>query len=194
MIAGLEGKLESLGGDWAIVNVGGIGFQVFMPTATLSQLGSVGGDIKLYTHLHLREDNVTLYGFSSTGELELFKTFINVSGLGPRMALVMLSSMDTEQLVMAIASGNADMLTDIPGIGKKMASRLVLELKDKIGSGLISAPMAELAQENTDVLAALTTLGYSAGEATSALASLPRDRKLNLEDRVKLALAYFGSQ
>lgn len=194
MIAGLEGKLESLGGDWAIVNVGGIGFQVFMPTTTLSQLGSVGGDIKLYTHLHLREDNVTLYGFSSTGELELFKTFINVSGLGPRMALVMLSSMDSEQLVMAIASGNADMLTDIPGIGKKMASRLVLELKDKIGSGLISAPMAELAQENTDVLAALTTLGYSAGEATCALASLPRDRKLNLEDRVKLALAYFGSQ
>jgi len=194
MIAGLEGKLESLGGDWAIINVGGIGFQVFMPTTTLSQLGSVGGDIKLYTHLHLSEDNVTLYGFSSTSELELFKTFINVSGLGPRMALVMLSSMDSEQLVMAIASGNADMLTDIPGIGKKMASRLVLELKDKIGSGLISAPMAELAQENTDVLAALTTLGYSAGEATRALTSLPRDRKLNLEDRVKLALAYFGSQ
>ncbi len=194
MIASLKGKLESLGGDWAVVNVGGIGFQVFMPTTTLSELGSVGGDIKLYTHLHLRADNITLYGFASTGELELFKTLINVSGLGPRMALVMLSAMDIEQLVMAIASGNAELLTGIPGIGKKMASRLVLELKDKIGTGLVSAPVAELAQENADVLAALTTLGYSASEATRALASLPRGQKLNLEDRVKLALAYFGSQ
>ncbi|MFH1662531.1 MAG: Holliday junction branch migration protein RuvA [Chloroflexota bacterium] len=194
MIASLKGKLESLGGNFAIVNVGGIGFQVFMPTPTLSELGSIGGDVKLYTHLHLREDNATLYGFASTSQLELFKTLINVSGLGPRMALAMLSAMDTEQLVMAIASGNAELLTGIPGIGKKMASRLVLELKDKIGTGLVSAPMAELAQENADVLTALTTLGYSASEATRALASLPRDQKLNLEDRVKLALAYFGNQ
>ena len=194
MIASLEGKLESLGGDWAVVSVGGIGIQVFMPTPTLSGLGSIGGNVKLYTHLHLREDNITLYGFASSGELELFKTLINVSGLGPRMALVMLSAMDTEQLVMAIASGNAELLTGIPGIGRKMASRLVLELKDKIGAGLISAPMAELAQETTDVLAALTTLGYSASEATRALASLPRGQELNLEDKVRLALAYFGSQ
>lgn len=194
MIASLEGKLESLGGDWAVVSVGGIGIQVFMPTPTLSGLGAIGGNVKLYTHLHLREDNITLYGFASSGELDLFKTLINVSGLGPRMALAMLSAMDTEQLVMAIASGNAELLTGIPGIGRKMASRLVLELKDKIGAGLISAPMAELAQENTDVLAALTTLGYSASEATRALASLPRDQELNLEDKVRLALAYFGSQ
>ena len=194
MIASLEGKLESLGGDWAIVNVGGIGFQVFMPTPTLSGLGSIGGNVKLYTHLHLREDNITLYGFASSGELELFKTLINVSGLGPRMALAMLSAMDIEQLVMAIASGNAELLTVIPGIGKKMASRLVLELKDKIGAGLVSAPMAELAQENADVLTALTVLGYSAGEATRALASLPRGQELNLEDKVRLALAYFGSK
>lgn len=194
MIASLKGKLELLGVDWAVVNVSGIGFQVFMPTNTLSELCSVGGDIKIYTHLHLRKDNVTLYGFASNGELDLFKTLISVSGLGPKMALVILSAMDIEQLVLAIASGNAELLTGIPGIGKKMASRLVLELKDKIGTSLISAPMAELAQENTDVLAALTALGYSAGEATCALASLPRGQKLNIEDRIKLALAYFGSQ
>jgi Holliday junction DNA helicase RuvA len=194
MIASLEGKLESLGGDWAVVNVSGTGIQVFMPTTTLSGLGAIGGNVKLYTHLHLREDNITLYGFASSGELELFKTLINVSGLGPRMALAMLSTMDTEQLVMAIASGNAELLTGIPGIGRKMASRLVLELKDKIGAGLVSAPMAGLAQKNTDVLAALTVLGYSASEATRALASLPRDQELNLEEKVRLALAYFGSQ
>lgn len=195
MIASLKGKLELLGGDWAVVNVGGIvGLQVFMTTPTLSELGAVGGDVKLYTHLHLREDNATLYGFTSTGELELFKTLINVSGLGPKMALAMLSAMNIEQLVMAIASGNTELLTGIPGIGNKMASRLVLELKDKIGAGLISAPVAELAQENADVLAALISLGYSAAEAIRAVASLPREQELSLEDRVKLALAYFGGR
>ena len=194
MIASLKGKLESLGIDWAVINVGGIGFQVFMPTPTLSTLGSVGGEVKLYTHLHLREDNATIYGFASTEELDLFKTLINVSGLGPRLALSMLSAMDIEQLTMAIATGNAELLTGIPGIGKKMASRLVLELKDKIAIGLVTTPVTELAQENADVLSALTSLGYSASEATRALASLPRDQELNLEERVKLALAYFGGK
>jgi len=194
MIASLKGKLESLGNDWAVINAGGIGFQVFMPTPTLSTLGSIGGEVKLYTHLHLREDNATIYGFASTGELELFKTLINVSGLGPKLALSMLSAMDIEQLTMAIATGNAELLTGIPGIGKKMANRLVLELKDKIAIGLVTTPVAELAQENADVLAALTSLGYSASEATRALASLPRDQELSLEEKVKLALAYFGGK
>ena len=194
MIASLKGKLESLGSDFAVINVGGIGLQVYIPTSTLSTLGSVGGDVKLYTHLHLREDNATVYGFVSTEELELFKALINVSGLGPKMALAMLSAMDIEQLTMAIATGNAELLTGIPGLGKKMANRLVLELKDKIGAGLITAPAAELAQENADVLAALTSLGYSAFEATRALASLPRDQELSLEEKVKLALGYFGGK
>jgi len=194
MIASLKGKLESLGSDFAVINVGGIGLQVYMPTSTLSTLGSVGGDVKLYTHLHLREDNATVYGFVSTEELELFKALINVSGLGPKMALAMLSAMDIEQLIMAIATGNAELLTGIPGIGKKMANRLVLELKDKIGAGLITAPAVQLAEENADVLAALTSLGYSASEATRALASLPRDQELSLEEKVKLALGYFGGK
>lgn len=194
MIASLEGKLESLGGDWAVININGIGFQVFLPTVTFSELGSIGSTVKLYTHLHLREDNVTLYGFASNDELELFKTLINVSGLGPRMALAMLSTMNAEQLVIAIASGNADLLTSIPGIGTKMANRLVLELKDKIGISLVTTPMVELAQTNSDVLAALTALGYSASEATRALASLPHDQELNLEEKVRLALAYFDKQ
>ena len=194
MIASLKGKLESLGSDFAVINVGGIGLQVYIPTSTLSTLGSVGGDVKLYTHLHLREDSATVYGFVSTEELELFKALINVSGLGPRMALAMLSAMDIEQLTMAIATGNAELLTGIPGIGKKMANRLVLELKDKIGAGLITAPAAQLAEENADVLAALTSLGYSASEATRALASLPRDQELSLEEKVKLALGYFGGK
>jgi|TARA_B100000315_G_scaffold119497_1_gene109459 Holliday junction DNA helicase RuvA len=192
MIASLEGKLESLGGDFAIINVGGVGFQVYMPTSTLSTLGAVGKEVKLYTHLHLREDNATLYGFASTDELELFQTLINVSGLGPKLALAMLSAMSVEKLTAAIVTSNADLLTVIPGIGKKVASRLILELKDKIAAGWVTTPAAELAAENTDVLAALTSLGYSASEATRAVATLPHDQNLSLEEKLKLALGYFG--
>ena len=193
MIAGLRGTVESLGSDWAIVNVGGIGFQVYVPTSTLSTLGAVGGEVKLYTHLHLREDNVTLYGFSSAEELGLFQTLIGVSGLGPRLALAMLSAMDAEKLMMAIATGSADLLTAVPGIGKKMASRLILELKEKIGAGWITTP-AELAQENAEVIAALTSLGYSTAEATRAVATLPPASTLSLEEKIKLALQYLGGK
>ncbi|TET48178.1 MAG: Holliday junction branch migration protein RuvA, partial [Dehalococcoidia bacterium] len=133
MISSLHGKVESLGSDWAIINVGGIGFQVYMPTSTLSTLGAIGKEVQLYTHLHLREDNATLYGFALAEELTLFQTLIGVSGLGPKLALAMLSGMSIEQMVTAIATGSADLLTVIPGIGKKVASRIVLELKEKIG-------------------------------------------------------------
>jgi len=194
MIASLQGKLESLGSDWAVINVGGIGFQVYMPTSTLSTLGTIGEAVKLHTHLHLREDNATLYGFASTEELGLFQTLIGVSGLGPKLALAMLSALNVEQLAMAIATGSTEMLTTVPGIGKKMANRLILELKEKIGAAWIAAPATQLAQENTDVLAALTSLGYSAAEASRAVATLPPDQTLSLEEKVKLALQHFGGK
>jgi len=191
MISSLEGKLESLGNDWAIINVNGIGFQVYMPTSTLSDLGPAGNDVKVYTRLYLRDDNATLYGFGSAEELWLFERLIGVTGLGPRLALAMLSALSAEQLSMAIATGNADLLTAVPGIGKKVAGRIVLELREKIGAGLAVSPTTPLAQENTDVLAALSALGYSATEAARALATLPPDPKLSLEDKIKLALQYF---
>jgi len=194
MIASLKGKLESLGSDGAVIDVNGVGFQVYMPTSTLSELGAVGGQVRLFTHLHLREDNVALYGFATTGELEFFRVLINVSGLGPRLALAILSAMDLDSLMAAIATGNADLLTGIPGIGKKMASRLVLELKDKLDAGWVLAPAAQALQDNADVLAALTSLGYSVAEATRAVAGLPQEPKLGLEDKVKLALAYLGGK
>ena len=194
MISSLHGTLESISDDWAVVNVGGIGFQVHAPTSTLSALGRVGEEVKLYTHLHLREDSVTLYGFGSTDELELFQALIGVSGLGPRLALAMLSAMNVEQLSTAIATGSADMLDMVPGIGKKVANRIILELKEKIGAGWIAAPATQIAQENADVLAALTSLGYSAAESTKAVATLPAASDLGLEEKIKLALQYFGSK
>ena len=191
MIASLKGKLESLGSDWAIINVGGIGFQVYMPTSTLSTLDRIGKEVSLYTHLHLREDNAALYGFASTEELGLFQILLSVSGLGPKLALAMLSAMSVEKLTMAIATGNVALLTEIPGIGKKMANRLILELKDKIAAGWTGAPVIELAQENTEVVAALTSLGYSVSEASRAVATLPSS-ELPLEEKIKLALQSFG--
>jgi len=194
VIASLHGKLESLGSEWAVINVGGIGFQVYMPTSTLSTLSTIGEEVKLYTHLHLKEDNATLYGFASADELGLFQTLITVSGLGPKLALAMLSTMNVEKLTMAIATGSTDLLTVVPGIGKKVANRLILELKDKIGAGWITTPAAVLAQENVDVLAALTSLGYSVSEANRAVATLPPSSDLSLEEKLKQALGYFGGK
>ena len=192
MIASLKGRLETLSDDWATINVNGIGFQVHMPTSTLSTLGSRGQEVHIYTHLHLREDNATLYGFASPEELGLFQILIGVSGIGPKLALSMLSSMSVEQLTMAIATGNVDLLTAVPGIGKKIAARLVLELKDKIGAELVTTPAAaQLAQENADVIAALTSLGYSVAEASRAVANLPSAPDLTLEEKIRLALSYF---
>ncbi len=188
MIASLHGVLESLGSDCAIINVTGIGFQVYMPTSTLSTLGAIGKEVHLHTHLHLREDSVTLYGFASTEELELFQILLSVSGIGPKLALATLSTMSVEQVSMAIATGNIDLLTAVPGIGKKTAQRLILELKDKIGAGLIATPATQMAQENTDVLAALTSLGYSVSEATRAVVTLPQATNLSLEEKVKQTL------
>jgi len=192
MISSLHGKVESLGSDWAIINVNGVGFQVFMPTSTMSAIGAVGREVQLYTHFHLREDNAALYGFATPDELALFQTLLGVSGLGPRTALAMLSGMSVEQLVTAIATGSVDLLTVIPGIGKKTASRIILELKEKIGAGWIITPTTQLAQENTDVLAALTALGYSASEAARAVTTLPPTPDLSLEEKIRLALQYFA--
>jgi len=194
MIASLHGTLESLGSDSAIINVNGVGFQVYMPTSTLSTLGSTGEELKLHTHFHLREDNAALYGFASSEELGLFQTLLSVSGLGPKLALSMLSAMKVEQLIMAIATGSTDLLIEIPGVGKKLANRLILELREKLGTGLVGAPAAQLAEENTEVVAALTSLGYSVAEASRAIATLPPSSDLSLEERIKLALQYFGGK
>jgi len=193
MIASLHGTLELLGSDWAIINVNGIGFRVYMPTSTLSTLGTTGKEVHLHTHLIIRDDGVILYGFSLIEELELFQTLIGVSGLGPRLALSMLSTMSVEQATMAIATGSINLLTAVPGIGKKMAERIILELKDKIGAGLIAAPATQLVQENADVLAALISLGYSVSEASRAIATLPSS-DISLEEKIRLALQYLGGK
>ena len=194
MISSLRGKVESFSATAAVINVNGIGFQVFLPTPTLSALATIGKEVQIYTYLQVREDSMTLYGFGAPEELALFQTLLGVSGIGPKLGLSMLSAMSVEQLTMAIATGNTDLLATIPGIGKKLASRVVLELKEKVGAAWVFTPATGIGQENAEVLSALTALGYSAAESARALASLPADPKLSLEEKVKLALGYFGGR
>lgn len=190
MIAGLEGKLQSRSTNGAIIKVGGVSLQVYMPSSTLSTLGTIGETVHLYTHLHLREDNVALYGFATPEELELFRTLIGVSGVGPKVALAILSVMDPGQLALAIASGNVDLLSQVPGVGPKMAGRLALELKGKMDGIMVSAPT----EGDGEVIVALTSLGYTSTEAASALSSLPDSAELTVEEKIRRALQYFAAR
>jgi Holliday junction DNA helicase RuvA len=194
MIASLKGILETVSKDYAIINVGGIGFQVFAPTSTLSTMGMPGTEVRVFTHTHVREDAILLFGFNAPEELKLFQMLINISGFGPKLALAMLSSMDVNQLVSAIAGGSEELLTSVPGVGKKLAGRLILELKDKITSGWGGMTVTPAAEGDGDVVSALLSLGYSANEASRAVAGLPRDKKLSLEEKIKMALGWFGNK
>ncbi|MBI2860119.1 MAG: Holliday junction branch migration protein RuvA [Chloroflexi bacterium] len=187
MIASLRGRIDALGEDWVVIAVGGIGLQVRLPASTIGALGNAGDEVKLYTHLHLREDNIALYGFATQEELALFQVLIGVSGLGPRLAQALLSAMSVEQVAAAIAAGNAEQLR-VPGIGKKLSERIILELKGKIAAGWVVA--APPHPQDDDVLAALVSLGYSAAEAGRAMAALPPG--LSLEEKVRLALRHFA--
>jgi Holliday junction DNA helicase RuvA len=135
----------------------------------------------------VREDNISLYGFASSEELTLFKSLISVSGIGAKLALALLSALNPEQLVMAITSGDIDLLSQTPGIGKKMASRLVVELRGKLEKDWREMALP-LAPERVDVIAALTGLGYSVTEAAKAISRLPDSEELSLEEKVKMAL------
>ena len=194
MIVALEGILESRGVDSAVVKVGLLSLQVYIPSSTSSQLGAVGDKVCLHTHLYLREDNIAIYGFASADELGLFQNLISVSGIGPKAALALLSTFNAEQLASAIISGNVDLLTEVPGIGKKIAGRVVLELKGKLEKGWTGAITPILAQDDADVAAALTNLGYSLREATQAVASLPNSPELDLEEKIKLALKQLATR
>ena len=190
MIATLHGKLQFRADDGIILNVGGVGFRVRVPVRILADLGAVGSDVQLFTHLHVREDDLSLYGFSSEDELRLFETLLTVSGIGPKVALGVLSAASSETLRMAIVQGNVEVLTTFPGIGKKTAQRLVLELKGKIDvSGL--GELSELGPVDEDVLNALINLGYSAMEAARAARSIPASARTT-EERIRMALQYLG--
>ncbi len=186
-IARLKGVVAERGPDWLIVDVGGIGYLVYGPAGTVAR-AKVGAEISLHTHLAVREDDMTLYGFPSAEERRLFQTLIAVSGVGPKAGLALLSVMNADELSYAIASGNAAALARAPGVGTKLANRIVLEVRGKLAP---EAPTA-LPGDASEVVAALVGLGYTQAEATEAVAKsdLPADSPV--EDKVRVALGYFA--
>src|SRR5712691_4981648 len=171
MIASIHGTLEICRADQAIIRVGGFSVRVFAPSSTLNQLTETGEEVTLYTHFHVREDGMALYGFSGEEERDAFEQLIAVSGVGPKVALALLSVMDAQTLFKAIADEDQQRLALAPGVGKRLAARLILELKGKLPTltalgGAAASPSGKLQAE---VLEALMGLGYSAAEAQAAL-------------------------
>lgn len=194
MIAGLDGTLEQLSSDSAIIKVSGVSFQVYTPASTLGQLGSIGQRVRLHTHLHWTEDSTALYGFTTSQELDLFKMLIAVSGVGPKSALSVLSTLKPDDLVSAILSSDADLIARAPGIGKKTASRVILDLKGKLEKGWGGIVSSYPTGDNADMVAALTNLGYSTADATRAAAAVPSSEDFTLEDKIRLALRHLARQ
>lgn len=193
MIGSIRGIVEKKGKDFLLIQVGGIGLKIFVPTYVLDESVRVGEEIKLLTHLHFKENDLALYGFTQEEELDLFEMLISVPGVGPRAALALLSHLSPSALQEAIASEQASILTGVPGIGSKTARNIVFHLKDRIrATAPITAPPA-LVKADEEVIAALTSLGYSLVEAQRAVQSVPRD-VTQVEERLRLALAYFASK
>jgi len=192
MIARLSGTVWNIGQGRVVVRVGGIGLQVYVPAGVLAQLDGAGQPVELFTHLHVRESELALYGFLTEEELALFKLLLSVSGVGPRTALALLSTVSPDMLRQAVIQEEPGLLSHVPGIGPKTARAIIFHLKDKlIPTGAQAAPL--LSDADAQVIAALTGLGFSLVEAQTALQSLPRDEGLPVEERVRQALAYFAA-
>jgi len=196
MIATLRGNVSATGADWLIVETGGVGYHVWVPRPVREALGTPGTEVRLWTYLHVREDALVLYGFEAFEQRQFFETLLGVTGVGPRMALGLLSAAPLEQIVLAIANENHAVLAQVPGIGKKTAARLVLELKGKLDLAGMPLPVADAAPRtasvNSELQQVLVSLGYTPLEAQSAIGSLPADAPPELEERLRLALRYFG--
>ncbi|MFQ6099981.1 MAG: Holliday junction branch migration protein RuvA [Anaerolineae bacterium] len=193
MIARLSGTVWSIGEDHVVVRAGEIGFQVRVPSGVLAQLDEVGQPVELFTHLHVRENELALYGFLTAEELTLFKLLLSVSGVGPRVALALLGAVSPDALRQAVVQEEPGLLSRVPGIGPKTAKAIIFHLKDKIIPTGVEAALL-LSEADAEVIAALTGLGFSLVEAQAALQSLPRgDEDLSIEERVRQALAYFAA-
>ena len=186
MIGKLTGTLAEKNPPQVLVDCHGVGYEVDVPMSTFYNLPGVGDKVSLLTHFVVREDAQILFGFGSAGEREAFRQLIKISGVGPRTALAVLSGMSVGDIAQAVTQQDAGRLVKIPGIGKKTAERLLLELKGKVGAdlGLPGGGVVDDAQ--ADILQALVALGYSDKEAQAALKSLPKD--VSVSDGIKQAL------
>jgi len=196
MYAYIKGRLEAKGNDYIIIEAGGIGYRIYTTLTTLEAAGQVGSEFKAYTYLYVREDMMSLYGFATHEELSAFELLLTVSGVGPKVALSILSAVSPSRFSLAVITDDARTLTKAQGVGAKMAQRIILELKDKIKKQQLAvneqadpetAAAAHEGSRMSEAVSALMVLGYSQVEAARAVASVYSD-DLDLETIIKNAL------
>jgi Holliday junction DNA helicase RuvA len=190
MIGWLRGELLSRGGDGEVlINVNGVGYRVLVPATVIASIGDVGQTVTLFIHTHVREDAIVLYGFSTANERRCFEALIAAHGVGPSLALAVLSSLRPDALVRAVLDGDLDMLCSVPGIGRKTAARLVLDLKSRLdmpGDDVPGIQSGSSANGRSEVRGALHELGYGPDEIRRALGAIPDDG--SVEELLRLAL------
>jgi len=186
LIASLRGKVLSKKPEGVIVDVGGVGYNVQVPLGSFSSIPDAGGEVFFHTYTHVREDALQLYGFVTEEEKKVFVTLLNVNGIGPKLGLAILSGMPAQKFVEAVYNEDMPMLTSIPGLGKKIAARLVLELKEKLPRAVVSKDHSI----TNDAVSALINFGYKKSLSENAVEKAVRAGAITIEDIIKEALKY----
>jgi Holliday junction DNA helicase RuvA len=185
LISSVSGIIEGVGPDWADVSLGAITLRVNVPGPIIDSMGTIGDHVRLHTSLQVREDSLTLFGFLTQDERRAFDTLLGISGIGPRLALAVLSRFTPGSLAAAVDAGDTKAFSAVPGVGNRTASRIILELKGKLDLDWGDTPAVG---GDTDAVDALVALGYSDPEARQALSSIPRDGSLSIEDKIRIGL------
>jgi holliday junction DNA helicase RuvA len=191
VISSLRGVVAFRSNETIVLEVGGVGLDVLTSRSALD-VCEVGEMAAIVTRLIVREDALTLYGFSSIPERELFDVLLKINGVGPKMAMAIISTLSIDNLRNAVATQRAELLTRVPGVGKKTAEKIMLELKDKLPMGLDAVPQGGFDDINSDVMDALVSLGFSVVEAQMAIQSLPADTPQDMQERIRLSLQYLS--
>jgi Holliday junction DNA helicase RuvA len=191
MIAMVEGEVVALGPDEVTLMVGGIGLRIYIPGSLTSQL-KMRENLLLFTHLVVREDALTLYGFEDEREKAYFQLLLGANGVGPRIALAIISMLSIETIRAAVLQEQVDTFARVPGVGRKTAQKIILHMQGKVGDAGALGTAAGLTDIDGEVVEALISLGYSVVEAQAALQSIPRDTEKDVETRLRLALGYFS--
>ena len=191
MIGTLKGTIEYIEDPLLIIDVNGIGYRVLVPISVLSKINGTGDRIKLFTHTHVREDLLELYGFTEAQDLKLFQYFISVSGIGCKTALAIYSIGTRQEIIQAITRSDTSFFTGVPRLGKKNAQKIIIELKNKLG-GVGDIDLSADSQEADEIITALKTFGFTVQESRIALKSLNGAEGQTVGDKIKLALKYLG--
>lgn len=199
MFAYIKGSLEEKMSNYIVVETAGIGYKIFMSKTAIGRAGEIGETVKVYTHYHVREDDISLYGFLSNEELKMFELLISVSGVGAKSAIAMLSNISTSDFAVSIINNDITKLTKVPGIGKKTAQRIVLELKDKLkaekelmqSESIESEVIIESNDDIDEAISALQILGYNRKEIEKAFKKFDY-KEMTVEDIIRNGLKYLG--